>query len=413
MVGQLMPIFSVASAIRRRQNGWYDANKPLVFLFLGSSGVGKTMLAKLLAEHVVKDADDGFIRIDMSEYQSKHEMARLIGSPPGYVGHDQGGQLTTKLAKCPEAVVLLDEVEKAHPDVLALMLQVFDEGRLTDGQGQTIHCPNAILIMTSNLVQSEIRNAIDDGRYKLRLHNLAERGEILKPSLNILRGSTPLNDALSATSLVVPPVDVSSSLKEDRSGGPKKDDPEATSPSESWSVSEVAASTDSFIRRMVYPILKRHFKREEFIGRINDIVVFHPLSDSDLKDTVNTELGRWKQKAMDRHGIEIRWTDALVDSLKSGYDERYGYRSIIYAVEKRVVNVLAAAHECEMIYPQCTVELDVVRDQEAEEKLSELPYDPILGSFDRVIIRSVKPRDSQPSDSNSGNSARKRLFGLF
>ncbi len=153
MVGQVMPIRNVTSAVRRRENGWHDASKPLVLLFLGSSGVGKTMLAKQLARSLNKNEDDGFIRLDMSEYGESHQRARLIGSPPGYVGHEQGGQLTDKLTKCPEAIVLLDEIEKAHPDVLNVLLQVFDEGRLTDGKGQTVHFPNAVFIMTSNLVQ--------------------------------------------------------------------------------------------------------------------------------------------------------------------------------------------------------------------------------------------------------------------
>ena len=136
IVGQDGAITTVASAIRRKENGWIDDEHPLVFLFLGSSGIGKTELAKQIAKYLHKDNKNAFIRLDMSEYQEKHEVAKLIGSPPGYVGHDEGGQLTKKLKECPKAVVLFDEVDKAHPDVLTVLLQLFDEGRLTDGKGK-------------------------------------------------------------------------------------------------------------------------------------------------------------------------------------------------------------------------------------------------------------------------------------
>ncbi|VDP04167.1 unnamed protein product [Soboliphyme baturini] len=127
LIGQEGAISAVAAAIRRKENGWYDDEHPLVFLFLGSSGIGKTELAKQVAHYLYKDPKKAFIRIDMSEYQEKHEVAKFIGSPPGYVGHEEGGQLTKKLAEFPNAVVLFDEVEKAHPDVLTIMLQLFDE----------------------------------------------------------------------------------------------------------------------------------------------------------------------------------------------------------------------------------------------------------------------------------------------
>ena len=139
IVGQEGAISVVASSIRRKENGWIDDEHPLVFLFLGSSGIGKTELAKQVAKYLHKDQlKKAFIRLDMSEYQEKHEVAKLIGSPPGYIGHDDGGQLTKRLKEFPEAVVLFDEVDKAHPDVLTVLLQLFDEGRLTDGKGKTI-----------------------------------------------------------------------------------------------------------------------------------------------------------------------------------------------------------------------------------------------------------------------------------
>jgi len=157
IIGQNVAINAVAAAIRRRENGWVDDDHPLVFLFLGSSGIGKTELAKQVAKYLHKDnAKQGFIRVDMSEYQEKHEVAKFIGSPPGYVGHDEGGQLTKKLTAMPNAVVLFDEIEKAHPELLTILLQLFDEGRMTDGRGKTIECKEATFIMTSNLAAEEI-----------------------------------------------------------------------------------------------------------------------------------------------------------------------------------------------------------------------------------------------------------------
>ncbi|XP_006038318.3 caseinolytic peptidase B protein homolog [Alligator sinensis] len=173
IIGQESAIVTVGAAIRRKENGWYDEEHPLVFLFLGSSGIGKTELAKQTAKYIHKDLKKGFIRLDMSEFQERHEVAKFIGSPPGYVGHEEGGQLTKKLKQCPNAVVLFDEVDKAHPDVLTIMLQLFDEGRLTDGKGKTIDCKDAIFIMTSNVASDEIAQ-----------HALQLRQEALEMSKN-------------------------------------------------------------------------------------------------------------------------------------------------------------------------------------------------------------------------------------
>jgi ATP-dependent Clp protease ATP-binding subunit ClpB len=151
VVGQNAAVKSVASAIRRSRAGLSDPNRPIgSFLFLGPTGVGKTELARALAEFLFDD-ERAMVRIDMGEYQEKHTVARLIGAPPGYVGYDEGGQLTEAVRRRPYAVVLLDEIEKAHADVFNVLLQVLDDGRLTDGQGRTVHFTNAVLIMTSNL----------------------------------------------------------------------------------------------------------------------------------------------------------------------------------------------------------------------------------------------------------------------
>jgi len=287
IVGQVVPIMNISSAIRRRENGWHDEDKPLVFLFLGSSGVGKTMLAKCVAENVLGNDPNAFIRIDMSEYSARHEVSKFIGSPPGYIGHEQGGQLTSKLEKFPHAVVLLDEVEKAHTDILTIMLQVFDEGRLTDGKGKTVDCRNAMFIMTSNLVQREI----GDSTYKLR---------------------------------------------------PTCDDSGIPDPAE---LALVRSETSQFINKIVHPILKHHFKRDEFLGRINEIIVFHPFVTQDLENIVIKELEKWKTRALKRQNISLKWTNDLVTTLTKDYNENYGFRSIKHEVEKRVINVLASAFE--------------------------------------------------------------------
>src|SRR6202011_5415974 len=158
VVGQDQAVIAVSNAIRRSRAGLSDPNRPIgSFLFLGPTGVGKTELARALAEFLFDDAR-AMIRIDMSEYMEKHSVARLIGAPPGYVGYDEGGQLTEAVRRRPYAVVLLDEVEKAHPDVFGVLLQVLDDGRLTDGQGRTVDFSNAVLIMTSNY-QGDVRDA--------------------------------------------------------------------------------------------------------------------------------------------------------------------------------------------------------------------------------------------------------------
>jgi ATP-dependent Clp protease ATP-binding subunit ClpB len=305
IVGQVVPIMNISSAIRRRENGWHDEDKPLVFLFLGSSGVGKTMLAKCVAENILGNDPNAFIRIDMSEYSERHEVSKFIGSPPGYVGHEEGGQLTSKLHKFPNAVVLLDEVEKAHADILTIMLQVFDEGRLTDGKGKTVDCRNAMFIMTSNLVQREI----GESEYKLR------------PTC-------------------------------DSSGKP-----------EAIELALVRSETNQFINKIVHPILKRHFKRDEFLGRINEIIVFHPFLSQDLENIVVKELDKWKTRSLKRQNISLNWTDELVTSLTKDYNENYGFRSIKHEVEKRVINVLASAFENKILVEGNSVTLGLGKDK--------------------------------------------------
>ncbi|XP_015776405.1 PREDICTED: caseinolytic peptidase B protein homolog [Acropora digitifera] len=264
---------------------------------------GKTELAKQVARYLHKDNKKGFIRLDMSEYQEKHEVAKMIGAPPGYIGHDQGGFLTKKLKECPSAVVLFDEVDKAHPDVLTVMLQLFDEGRLTDGQGKTIVCKDAIFVMTSNLASEEIAN-----------HALELRREAKEAA-------------------------------EHREEGGE--------------ISEKVTISRKFKERVVQPILKLHFKRDEFLGRINEMVYFLPFSRSELLTLVTRELDFWSKMALKRHDIHISWDREVIDALADGYDVHYGARSIKHEVERRVVNQLAAAHERELISPGCSLHLTV------------------------------------------------------
>ncbi|GFG28773.1 hypothetical protein Cfor_10764, partial [Coptotermes formosanus] len=305
IVGQEGAITTVASTIRRKENGWIDDQHPLVFLFLGSSGIGKTELAKQLAKYLHKKKDNAFIRIDMSEYQEKHEVAKLIGAPPGYVGHDDGGQLTKRLAKFPNAIVLFDEVDKAHPDVLTVLLQLFDEGRLTDGKGKTIECKGAMFIMTSNLANEEI------AQHALQLRREAKLITDRRLEGKIDADAAPENITISR----------------------------------------------NFKENVVQPILKRHFRRDEFLGRINEIVYFLPFSQSELLQLVTKELNFWAEKALEKHKIKLLWDHSVLAVLADGYDIHYGARSIKYEVERQVVNRLAAAHERGIIGNGSTVRL--------------------------------------------------------
>ncbi|KAL3879798.1 hypothetical protein ACJMK2_032081 [Sinanodonta woodiana] len=320
IIGQEGAINTVASAIRRKENGWYDEDHPLVFLFLGSSGIGKTELAKQVAKYLHKDVKKGFIRLDMSEYQEKHEVAKFIGSPPGYIGHEEGGQLTKKLTEFPKAVVLFDEVDKAHPDVLTIMLQLFDEGRLTDGKGKTVNCKDAIFIMTSNLASDEIAG------HALQLRREAE------------------------------------DIQKQRNAG-NKDYLELA-----W---EKITISRKFKDNVIRPILKRHFRRDEFLGRINEIVYFLPFSRSELSKLVVKELEFWAERAKKKHQMDLEWEYKVVDVLADGYDVHYGARSIKYEVERRVVSQLAMAHERQLIGKGCTVKLTVAHGEDMTKSNKE------------------------------------------
>ncbi|XP_033953410.1 mitochondrial disaggregase [Pseudochaenichthys georgianus] len=338
IIGQEGAINTVASAIRRKENGWYDEEHPLVFLFLGSSGIGKTELAKQVARYMHKDLKKGFIRMDMSEFQEKHEVAKFIGSPPGYVGHEEGGQLTKLLKACPNAVVLFDEVDKAHPDVLTIMLQLFDEGRLTDGKGKTIECKDAIFIMTSNIASDEI------AQHALQLRQEAE--EVSRRKL-----ADKLEDVQKGDD-----VKISRQFKE------------------------------SVIR----PILKAHYRRDEFLGRINEIVYFLPFCHSELLQLVTKELNFWAKKAKQRHDITLQWERPVLDLLAGGYNMHYGARSIKHEVERRVVNQLAAAYEQELLPKGCTLRLTVQSEDQEDPSTPSLRLE-VVGEDSTSRTLDIRP----------------------
>lgn len=308
IVGQDAAISMVAATIRRKENGWFDEDHPLVFLFLGSSGIGKTELAKQVAKYLHKDNKKAFIRLDMSEYQEQHSVARMIGAPPGYIGHNSGGQLTEALENCKDAVVLFDEVEKAHPKVLTVLLQLFDEGRLTDGKGNTIECKDAIFIMTSNLASE----AIAEHAMQLRSEQQLAKEMKLENRLRDLVGA---------------------SSSESKKHQAKDED-----------YQEQVTISRKFKDTIVRPVLKAHFQRDEFLGRINEMVYFLPFSESELRQLVVKELEFWAARAKKNNSIEITWDEKVVEVICKGYDIHYGARSIKHEVERRIINQISELH---------------------------------------------------------------------
>ena len=261
VVGQEEAVKVVSDAIRRSRAGLSDPNRPNgSFMFLGPTGVGKTELTKALADFMF-DSDDAMVRIDMSEFMEKHSVARLVGAPPGYVGYEEGGYLTEAVRRRPYSVLLLDEVEKAHPDVFNILLQVLDDGRLTDGQGRTVDFRNTIIVMTSNLGSEQIQELAGEGNY----------------------------DAMKAA---------------------------------------------------VMAIVGQHF-RPEFINRIDDVVVFHPLDEEHIRAITEIQLKGLCQRLHERE-IEIRFSDELLDKVgKAGFDVVYGARPLRRAIQQMIENPLA------------------------------------------------------------------------
>ena len=274
VVGQDEAVRAVADAVRRSRAGLQNEKRPIgSFMFLGTTGVGKTELAKALAEALFND-ENMMTRIDMSEYQERHSVSRLVGAPPGYVGYDEGGQLTEAVRRKPYSVILLDEIEKAHPDVFNILLQVLDDGRLTDNKGRTVDFKNTILIMTSNVGAEVIQE------YMQRIEHI--------------------DDKASRTDV----------LEE--------------------------------CRRAVIDILKKTM-RPEFINRIDEIIMFEPLTRKDILGILNLQLNALRKK-MEEHGISIEFSQKFIDYMsEKGYDPAYGARPIKRILQRELVNMLAKA----------------------------------------------------------------------
>jgi ATP-dependent Clp protease ATP-binding subunit ClpB len=261
VIGQDEAIKAVSDAIRRSRAGLSDPNRPYgSFLFLGPTGVGKTELSKALASFLF-DTEDAIVRIDMSEYMEKHSVARLIGAPPGYVGYEEGGHLTERVRRKPYSVILMDEVEKAHPDVFNVLLQVLDDGRLTDGQGRTVDFRNTVVIMTSNLGSQMIQETAGEENYEK-------------------------------------------------------------------------------MKSAVMEVVGQHF-RPEFVNRIDDIVVFHPLGREQLHEIARIQV-RYLRDRLRARDMDLELSDAALDKLAAvGFDPVYGARPLKRAIQTRIENPLA------------------------------------------------------------------------
>ena len=285
VIGQEEAITAVADAVRRSRAGLQDPKKPIAsFIFLGTTGTGKTELAKALAEYLFND-ETMMTRIDMSEYQEKFSVSRLIGAPPGYVGYDEGGQLTEAVRRKPYSVVLFDEIEKAHPDVFNILLQVLDDGHLTDNKGRVVNFKNTIIIMTSNLgsqyIQQEFANLTEENRQE---------------------------------------------------------------------------SIDN-ARDIVMEMLKQNI-RPEFLNRIDETIMFLPLTQSEISEIVTLQLNRVKAMLAPQ-GFALNWTDNAVAYLaKVGYDPEFGARPVKRAIQRYVLNDLSKAILAETVSREKPVIID-------------------------------------------------------
>ena len=284
VIGQDEAVSAVAGAIRRNRAGLSDPNKPIgSFLFLGPTGVGKTELAKALAEYLF-DSEKAMVRIDMSEYMEKFSVQRLIGAPPGYVGYDEGGQLTEAVRRRPYSVILLDEVEKAHPDVFNILLQVLDDGRLTDGQGRLVSFKNAIIIMTSNIGSQAIRE------YESANAQKETMGDVME---NVMKGDV-----------------------------------------------ETAAKSLAELSNKINDALRNTF-RPEFLNRIDEVITFHALSIANMEPIVELQLNDVRQRLADRR-VTLDVTPAAMDHLSiDGFDPVYGARPCKRLVQREIVDRIA------------------------------------------------------------------------
>ena len=292
VIGQEQAIAAISDAVRRSRAGLNDPRKPIgSFIFLGTTGVGKTELAKALAEFLFND-DSMMTRIDMSEYQERHSVSRLVGAPPGYVGYDEGGQLTEAVRRNPYCVVLLDEMEKAHPDVFNILLQVLDDGRLTDGQGRVVNFKNCIIIMTSNVGSQIIREHAAEGRAYDEAQ--ATGGETMGEMAEKMMSMTP----------------------------------------------EQAAKRMQEFTNKIQDALSTTF-RPEFLNRIDDVITFNELSISAIEPIVDLQLEQVRDRLQARH-ITLDVTPAAMEHLAiDGYDPVYGARPLKRLIQREVVDRIA------------------------------------------------------------------------
>jgi ATP-dependent Clp protease ATP-binding subunit ClpB len=266
--GQHEAIHAIADAVRRSRAGLQDPKRPIgSFIFLGPTGVGKTEVAKALADYLFND-DNAMVRIDMSEYQEKHAVSRLVGAPPGYVGYDEGGQLTEAVRKRPYSIILLDEIEKAHPDVFNILLQVLDDGRLTDNKGRTANFKNTIIIMTSNmgagLIQENFSQMTDDNAFDVIFDTKDQLLEMLKKTI-----------------------------------------------------------------------------RPEFLNRIDEVIMFRPLSRNEIRKVVDIQFDILKSRLLE-NGIHVEAEPGVLDYLsEKGYDPAFGARPLKRVIQQKVMNPLS------------------------------------------------------------------------
>lgn len=290
VVGQDEAIQAISDAVRRSRAGLQDEKRPIgSFIFLGTTGVGKTELARALAEYLFND-ENLMTRIDMSEYQERHSVSRLIGAPPGYVGYEESGQLTEAVRRKPYSVVLLDEIEKAHSDVFNILLQVLDEGRLTDNKGRTVNFKNTMVIMTSNVGSHIIQQ-------KMGGLNAGNREILLEETKN-----------------------------------------------------------------EVFQLLKQTI-RPEFLNRVDELIMFTPLTENEIRQVVQLQLNMVKQM-LSKNNVEIRFTDAAIDWLaKVGYDPQFGARPIKRAIQREVLNQLSKKLLAKEVNKDSGIEVDYVNNK--------------------------------------------------
>ncbi|NLJ83033.1 MAG: AAA domain-containing protein, partial [Bacteroidales bacterium] len=290
VIGQNEAIEAIANAIRRSRAGLQDSKRPIgSFIFLGTTGVGKTELAKALAEYLF-NTENAIVRIDMSEYQEAHSVSRLVGAPPGYVGYDEGGQLTERVRRKPYSVVLFDEIEKAHPDVFNILLQVLDDGRLTDNKGRVADFKNTIIIMTSNI------------------------------------GSHIIQENYSKIS--------------------------------DFSDEKVQEQTQLDILQLL-----RKTIRPEFLNRIDEILMFKPLSKGEIREIVLLQINQLKT-LLEENEISVQLTDYAIDALSEmGYDPQYGARPLKRVIQKHILNNLSKMILSDKLVKDSQITIDIIDEE--------------------------------------------------